>query len=97
MNSESRGRPAAPSPWAPLRRLLWLCLALSLAAAAAAIWWLRASGAPMRWELLAAVSGGIAGTLLLTGALMGLVFVSNRSGHDAAVSNGGSDDRDAER
>jgi hypothetical protein len=39
----------------------------------------------MRWELLLAVSVGVAGTLLLTGALMGLVFVSNRSGHDASV------------
>lgn len=88
MSSELNGR-ATESPsasaWAPLRRLLWLCAGLSLLAAGAAIAWLKASGAPMRWELLLAVSGGVAGTLLLTGALMGLVFVSNRSGHDASV------------
>jgi hypothetical protein len=67
---------------------MWLCAGLSIAAAAAAILWLKASGAPMRWELLLAVSGGVAGTLLLTGALMGLLFVSNQSGHDASVGHG---------
>ena len=70
---------------------MWLCLGLSLLAAAAAIWWLKTSGAPMRWELLLAVSVGVAGTLLLTGALMGLLFVSNRSGHDASVGRNDSD------
>lgn len=77
--------PPAHSPWLPLRRLLWLCLAISVPAVAVALAWLSASGAPMRWELLLAVAGGITGTLLLSGALMGLLFVSNQSGHDASV------------
>lgn len=85
-----------PSPWAPLRRLLWLCLGLSVVAVVAALAWLRATGAPMRWELALAVTGGVAGTLLLTGALMGLVFVSNQSGHDASV-GGGDDGADDDR
>jgi hypothetical protein len=88
MNQQRKAPPAPPaaaSPWAPLRRLLWLCLAVSVPTAGAAIAWLAAGGAPMRWELLLAVAGGITGTLLLAGALMGLVFVSNRSGHDASV------------
>jgi hypothetical protein len=81
-------QPGTPSPWAPLRRLLWLCLGLTVLATGAALAWLRATGAPMRWELLLAVSIAVAGTLLLTGALMGLVFVSNQSGHDASVGRG---------
>jgi hypothetical protein len=76
--------PAAGS-WALFRRLmLWVGVA-TVAALVAGFWWLQASGAPARWELWAAAAGGIAGTMLLTGALMGLVFLSNRSGHDASV------------
>ena len=46
---------------------------------------LHITGAPQRWELWLAVAGGVAGTVLLTGALMGLVFVASRSGHDDHV------------
>jgi hypothetical protein len=35
-----------------------------------------------------AVAGGVGGSVLLSGALMGLVFVSNRSGHDDSVGRG---------
>jgi len=62
----------------------WIALA-TLLALAAGFWWLWASGAPARWELWVAAAGGIAGTMLLTGALMGLVFLSSRSGHDDQV------------
>jgi hypothetical protein len=62
----------------------WVALA-TVALTALGLWWLQASGAPPRWELWLAAAGGIAGTMLLTGALMGLVFLSNRSGHDASV------------
>ena len=89
---EPKTEALAASPWAPLRRLMWLSLGLSVAAVAAALVWLWLSGAPMRWELLAAVTGGVAGTMLLTGALMGLVFVSNQSGHDANIGRGDSNE-----
>jgi hypothetical protein len=59
--------------------------ALAVVAVIAALLWLRWTGAPARWELYLAVSVGVAGTLLLAGALMGLVFVSSRSGHDDSV------------
>lgn len=64
--------------------------ALAVVAVLAALAWLHWTGAPVRWELYLAVTLGVAGTLLLTGALMGLVFVSSRSGHDESV-----DGRDA--
>ena len=58
---------------------------LAIIAVVAALAWLDATGAPARWELYLAVTVGVAGTLLLTGALMGLVFVSSRSGHDESI------------
>lgn len=77
--------PAAGANWAAFRRLMRWTLLATLAVTALGLWWLHANGAPARWELWLAATGGIAGTMLLTGALMGLVFLSNRSGHDATV------------
>ena len=84
MSSLQSGARGAAS-WAAFRRLMgWIGLATLLALGVGG-WWLHASGAPARWELWVAAGGGIAGTMLLTGALMGLVFLSNRSGHDDQV------------
>jgi hypothetical protein len=77
--------PPAAANWAAFRRLMRWTLLATLVVTALGLWWLHASGAPARWELWLAAAGGIAGTMLLTGALMGLVFLSNRSGHDANV------------
>jgi len=77
--------PAAAANWAAFRHLMRWTLLATVAAMGLGLWWLHASGAPARWELWLAAAGGIAGTMLLTGALMGLVFLSNRSGHDANV------------
>jgi hypothetical protein len=79
-----RNSPQA-SIWRPFKRLMALTSGLAVIAVLAALAWLDATGAPPRWELYLAVSVGIAGTLLLTGALMGLVFVSSRSGHDESI------------
>lgn len=73
------------SAWAPFRRLMLVVVAITVLAVGAALAWLQASGAPARWELWLAVTVGVAGTMLLAGGLMGLVFVSNRSGHDDDV------------
>lgn len=73
------------SAWVPFRRLMRIVGLSAVLAVLAALAALHLTGAPPRWELWLAVSGGIAGTVLLTGALMGLVFVSNRSGHDDSV------------
>lgn len=76
---------AASAVWAPFWRLLRIVGLCALLAVLAALGWLYATGAPARWELWLAVAGGVGGTVLLSGALMGLVFVSNRSGHDNSV------------
>ncbi len=58
-------------------------LALALIAAAFVVIWL--SGEPVSIHFYAAVAIGIAFTLLLTGGLMSLVFLSSGTGHDEAV------------
>ena len=62
-----------------------IMLGITIVAVVLSIAWLIAVGAPMRLHFLIAVGLGVAFSLLLTGALMGLVFVSARSGHDEAA------------
>ena len=79
---------ATSSAWVPFWRLMRIVALCALLAVLAALGWLQATGAPQRWELWLAVAGGVGGTVLLSGALMGLVFVSSRSGHDDSVGRG---------
>ncbi len=72
--------------WRRFRRLMLLMTAVAIATAAVAIRQLRAEGVPFHLHFMIAMGGGIVIALLLAGALMGLAFVSNRSGHDEAVS-----------
>lgn len=67
--------------WRFVRIMAWIALAgvlLSLA-------WLYLTGAPFRLHFVLAIALGIAGSVMLAGMLMGLVFFSNRSGHDETV------------
>ncbi|MEP9402952.1 hypothetical protein [Sphingomonas sp. VNH70] len=71
--------------WRRFRRMLaWMAL-VSLGAALVALaglwWWLGT----MNWVIAAATIAGVGLSVLLGTALMGLVFLSNGSGHDAAV------------
>ena len=52
---------------------------------AAAAWYLHSQGVPFHLHLMITLGGGILLSVLLGGALMGLVFLSNRSGHDDSV------------
>lgn len=47
--------------------------------------WMRSDGVPFHLHMVIALGGGIVIALLLAGALMGLAFMSNRSGHDEAI------------
>ncbi len=71
--------------WRRFRRLMALMIALGFGAAALAVWYLQASGVPFHIHAVIAMGGGIILAIALAGALMGLVFVSNRSGHDDEV------------
>jgi hypothetical protein len=71
--------------WRRFRRLMMLMVMAAIATAGLAIWQMRAEGVPFHLHFVIAMGGGIILALLLAGALMGLAFVSNRSGHDETV------------
>ena len=68
-----------------MRRMVLLAVAISLLS----ILWLWATGAPMRLHMIIAVFAGVALTVLVGTGLMGLVFLSNRTGHDEDAAQGG--------
>jgi polyferredoxin len=73
--------------WRRFRRLMLLMTLIALATISLAAWRLHAEGVPFHLHFVIAMGGGIFIALLLAGALIGLAFVSNRSGHDSAVSD----------
>lgn len=83
-NLESTQR-APADHWRRFRRLMLLMVVAAIATAGLAIWQMRSEGVPFHLHFVIAMGGGIILALLLAGALMGLAFVSNRSGHDETV------------
>jgi hypothetical protein len=71
--------------WQRFRRLMALMTVLAFATAGFTVWRMRVDGVPFHLHFVIALGGGIIISLLLAGALMGLAFVSNRSGHDDVV------------
>jgi hypothetical protein len=66
-------------------RLMGLMLALAAIGVAGVLGYLWQTGMKLHFHAALAIGLGVAASVLLAGALMGLVFASNRSGHDAAV------------
>lgn len=75
----------AAHAWARYRRILRWVLALSLAVVAVAFVLIYLTGEPVSVHFYVAVGLGVGLTLMLTGALMGLVFLSSGTGHDEAA------------
>nr|WP_246447763.1 hypothetical protein [Novosphingobium flavum] len=75
----------AAHAWARFRRIFramaWVTAAV-VAAVLALLYWLEGF---VSINLFIAAALGIGGMMLLTAALMGLVFLSSGTGHDAAV------------
>ena len=72
--------------WLRYKRMMkWMGLA-ALGAVLAALLYLKLSGSPMPIHLVIATVLGVGLSVLLGTALMGLVFLSNASGHDDAAS-----------
>lgn len=67
-------------------RLMALMAGLAFAGVAGVLEYLHETGVPLRFHFAVAISLGIGASMILAGLLMGLVFISNRSGHDAAIS-----------
>jgi uncharacterized protein (DUF2062 family) len=72
--------------WARYRNIMkWMALASAIAAALA-VAWLKATSDSMPWQMVLATVAGVGLSVLLGTALMGLVFLSDRTGHDEAAS-----------
>lgn len=80
------GDPAqAAHAWARFRAIMAWMIAVAMACSAAAIVALAWVQGPLRLVTMLAVIGGVGGSIMLAGALMGLVFLSSGTGHDEDV------------
>ncbi|MBY0306393.1 MAG: hypothetical protein K2W86_14735 [Sphingomonas sp.] len=71
--------------WARYRMIMrWMALA-TVVIVGGAVLLLDFVYGPLSWVAIAAAIGGFGGTVMLTAALMGLVFLSSGSGHDERV------------
>ena len=77
----------AAHAWARYRRIMKLLLAVTIATVLLAVGILYAFNGMVSVHFYIAVAMGISFTMLLGGGLMGLVFLSNGTGHDESVDN----------
>ncbi|MCP9221856.1 hypothetical protein MKP08_03725 [Erythrobacter sp. LQ02-29] len=71
--------------WARYRRLLRFMFAVTVAVVGIAMTLIYLRVENLSIHLFIAVGLGITASMMLTGALMGLVFLSNGTGHDASI------------
>ncbi len=72
--------------WMRYKQMMkWMLLAAALTVLAA-LAWLKSSGEPMPIHMVIATVAGVGLSVLVGTGLMGLVFLSNSSGHDDAAS-----------
>lgn len=71
--------------WARFRLLMAWMIAAGVAGAATAIMVMAHIQGPLRIVTMLAVLGGVGGSIVLAGALMGLAFLSSGTGHDEDV------------
>jgi hypothetical protein len=72
-------------PWTRFRRLMGLVVIAAAITVVGSLYWLQYAGVHVPLFLAIMVAVGVFLTVLLAGALMGLVFVSNRSGIDHEI------------
>lgn len=58
---------------------------MGLIASVFAVWLVGRSYGALDWIATLAMIGGVTGSVLMAGALMGLTFLSSGTGHDEAV------------
>ena len=75
------------------RTMRWMALASAITVGLS-LYYLKQAGGPMPLHMVIATIAGVGLTMLVGTALMGLVFLSNRSGHDEEVGRGELDDDD---
>jgi hypothetical protein len=72
--------------WARYRRLLAWMLVPTAITVALAIWALETWYGPLSLVAILASIGGFGGSIMMTAALMGLIFLSSGTGYDEDVS-----------
>lgn len=77
----------AARAWARFRWIMRWVIAAAILAVTAALFYLKADGSPLTATMIVATSAGVAFSVLLAGALMGLMFLSSGSGHDQDVAD----------
>lgn len=77
----------AAHAWARYRQIMRLLLAVTVGTVLLAVGLLYAFNGNISVHFYIAVALGISFTMLLGGGLMGLVFLSNGTGHDESVDN----------
>lgn len=77
----------AAHAWARYRQIMKLLMAVTIVTVVVALGLLYAFNGMVSVHYFIAVALGIAFTMLLSGGLMGLAFLSNGTGHDDAVDN----------
>ncbi len=92
LQASNDGQRSLAGHWRWFRRLMAWMFAFSLTVVAIAVTWLIRTGTPMHLHFLIAMGLGITLSLMLGAGLMGLVFVSARSGIDDAVAELPADD-----
>ncbi len=83
--SSPDGQRSNAEHWRRYRRLMVWMFGFSLSVMGLAVWWLIDTGTPMHVHFLIAMGLGIVLSLMLGAGLMGLVFVSARTGIDDGV------------
>lgn len=77
----------AAHAWARYRRIMRILMLVTVATVLLAVGLLYAFNGAISVHFYIAVALGISFTMLLGGGLMGLVFLSNGTGHDESVDN----------
>ena len=75
----------AAHAWRRFRGIMAWMILVAAACSAGAIIGLAWVQGPLRLITMAAVIGGVGGSIVMAGALMGLVFLSSGTGHDEDV------------
>ncbi|TFI58312.1 hypothetical protein E2493_10510 [Sphingomonas parva] len=76
----------AAEAWARYKRLMKWMVLVAAATVLLALAWLRAETGELRLHMVIATIAGVGLSVLVGTGLMGLVFLSNTSGHDDAAS-----------
>lgn len=82
----------AAHAWTRFRWIMRWVTATAILAVLAALFYLWIDGSPLTVAVIIATSAGVSLSVLLGGALMGLVFMSSGTGHDEDVAHPGQDD-----